>query len=247
MKTLTVLRRSFLFAVIISSLLFFSCNKNNDDTNVDSAGLMAVNLAPGTTVSFASTGSIISPPLPFNSYSGGYIPLYPGPKSIEAYTSSIIVANSSVNLESGKYYSVFLVDTGAALQQVIVEDNFDSLTAASQSFVRYINAIPGTAAMPPNVTISVNGTAVVNESAMFASVSDFTAIDAGDVTITVSNGTDINVSRTITLENQKVYTILISGVVGGTGDNAVQIKYIVNGTVDGTGGRAAGSNAGVIN
>lgn len=236
MKTYSIFVRSFLSAVIISSLLFISCNKNNDDMNIDSAGLMAVNLAPGTTVSFASSGNSISPGLPFNSYTGGYVPLFPGPKSIEAYSSNGLVANNSLNFESGKYYSLFLVDTGSALQQVIVEDNFDSLSTTSQSFVRYINAIPGTTT-PPSITIAVNGTNVVNESAMFATVSDFTAVDAGSVTITVSNGADINLSRTITLESLKVYTLLISGVVGGTGNDALQIKYIVNGTVDATAGR----------
>jgi len=240
MKTYSIFSRSFLSAVIVSALLFISCNKNDDDINVDSAGLMAVNLVPGTTVSFASSGNSISPALPFNSYTGGYVPLLPGLKSIEAYTTNGLAANNSLNFESGKYYSLFLVDTGSALQQVIVEDNFDSLSTTTQSFVRYINAIPGTAT-PPSITIAVNGTNVVNESAMFATVSDFTAIDAGAVTVTVSNGSDINVSRTITVESLKVYTLLISGIVGGTGDDAIQIKFIVNGTVDATGGRLAGS------
>lgn len=240
MKTYLISCRLFFSSIIVSSLLFISCNKNDDDVNVDSAGLMAVNLAPGTTVSFASSGNSISPGLPFNSYTGGYVPLFPGPKSIEAYSATGLVANNSLNFESGKYYSLFLVDTDSALQQVIVEDNLDSLSTTTQSFVRYINAIPGTAT-PPSITIAAKGTNVVNESAMFATVSDFTAVDAGAVTITVSNGSGINVSRTITLESLKVYTLLISGVVGGTGDDAIQIKFIVNGTVDATGGRISGS------
>lgn len=239
MKLYSISSRLFLSAVIISALLFISCNKNDDDIKVDSAGLMAVNLAPGTTVSFASSGNSISPGLPFNSYTGGYVPLFPGPKSIEAYTMNGLAANNSLNFESGKYYSLFLVDTGSALQQVIVEDNFDSLSSTSQVFVRYINAIKG--ATSSSITIAVNGNNVVNEGAMFAKVSDFTAIDAGAVTVTVSNGTDINVSRTITLESLKVYTLLISGVVGGIGNDALQIKYIVNGTVDATAGRTSGS------
>jgi len=240
MKTYRISFGKFFSVAIFSALLFISCNKNDDDINVNSAGLMAVNLAPGTTVSFASSGNSISPGLPFNSYTGGYVPLFPGSKSIEAYTSNGLAANSNVNFESGKYYSLFLVDTGSALQQVIVEDNLDSLSTTSQSFVRYINAIPGTTT-PPSVTIAVNGSNVVNESAMFATVSDFKAIDAGAVTVTVSNGSDINVSRTITFESLKVYTLLISGVVGGTEDDAIQIKYIVNGTVDATAGRTSGN------
>ena len=83
---------------------------------------------------------------------------------------------------------------------------------------------------------------IVNENTTFTSVSDFTAIDAGAVTITVSNGSTVNVTRTITLESQKVYTVLLSGIAGETGDKAPQIKYIVNGTVDGTAGRVSGSS-----
>jgi hypothetical protein len=130
---------------------------------------------------------------------------------------------------------VFLVGTDPNYEHVVVNDNLDSLSSASQAFIRYINAIPDSSS--PTVTISVNSSTVVNEQASFKSVSSFIPVDPGSVTITVSNGGTINVTRTITIEQKKVYTILLIGKPGNTGDTAVQIKYIQNGTVDETAGR----------
>jgi len=83
---------------------------------------------------------------------------------------------------------------------------------------------------------------VVNAPAPYASVSGFTAVNAGDVSVHVSNGSTIDATRTITLEQRKVYTVLLTGVPGGTGDRAVQIKFISNGTVDSETGRSASAS-----
>ena len=49
--------------------------------------------------------------------------------------------------------------------------------------------------------------------------------------IKVSNGSTINKDRTITLEQQKVYTVLLAGVPGSTGNDSLQIRFIENGTL----------------
>ncbi len=82
------------------------------------------------------------------------------------------------------------------------------------------------------MTITANGTKVINTPAGFSSVSDFVAADPGQVTITVKNGSTIDASRTISLEQGKVYTVLLAGVPGATDTTkAVQIKYILNGSL----------------
>ena len=96
--------------------------------------------------------------------------------------------------------------------------------------MRYINAIPDST--KPTVTITANGTNVVNTQAGFSSVSDFVAADPGQVTITVKNNTTIDANRTISLEQGKVYTVLLAGIPGATDTTkAVQIKYILNGSL----------------
>lgn len=224
--------------VLASGMLLTSCLKDNDwDENNNgsdiSAGLMAFNLSTGQSAAgFRIGGNTLTQfPLVYNSYTGVYLPIYPGTRTVDAfsYNSGNTLATSSATFETDKFYSVFLVGD-ATLQNVIVEDNFDGMTANGKAHIRYINAIDDASA--PTVTIASGGTNVVSESASFKSVSNFVTIDAGSANITVSNGGTINANRTITLEANKVYTVLLIGKPGATGDNAVQVKFITNGQVN---------------
>ncbi|HEV7779669.1 MAG TPA: DUF4397 domain-containing protein [Chitinophagaceae bacterium] len=237
-------------AIVSSAVLFTSCNKDDDDTNDTSlAGVMAFNLVPeGKSVGFVSGSRFItSNPMAFNSYTGTYLGVFPGSQTIGAvnFAGGGTLTSQTFNFETDKYYSIFLVGEDPAYEQVIVEDKLAPLATTTQAFVRYINAIPD--ASGPTVTVAVNGTNVINEPAVFKAVSEFTAIDPGAVTITVANGGTISATRTITLEKQKVYTILLSGKPGATGDFAVQIRYIENGSVDGTAGRIGSASIKAIN
>jgi hypothetical protein len=227
-------------------LVFTACNKSNDDnTDVPVAGVIAFNLAPEiSSGSITLSGNVLTAtPLAYGSYTGTYLRVFPGQRPVQAYSSGQpITTAENVNFEAEKYYSLFLVGADSAYRTVTVNDNFDSLTATTgKAFIRYINAIPESSNQ--TVTISSGGLNVVNDNAAFASVSEFVEVDAGDVAINVTNGGSVNVSRTIALESLNVYTVLVSGLPGETGSNAVQIKYITNGVLDGTNASRVGSAA----
>jgi hypothetical protein len=222
-------------ALLFMGVAFSACNKsNNDNPDVPVAGLMAVHLAPDVNrASITLSGNTISNPLSYNSFTGSYLAIYPGSRDVVSYdyNNGSQLATANFNFEADKYYSVFLVGADTGYRNVVVRDNFDSLSAtAGKAYIRYINGIPD--ASSPTVTIASNGSNVVNENAQFASVSDFKEVNAGDVAITVSNGGSINANRTISLEQHKIYTVLLAGLPSGTGDQAVQIKYITNGLLD---------------
>lgn len=233
--------------LVVSILLigtgFSACNKSGlDNSNPNVAGLMAVNLAPDKTVFINISGNILTnSPLGFNNYTGGYLSIYPGNRSVESYDygSGDSIAAASFDFEAEKYYSVFVVGSNGTYQNVIVNDVFDSLsTTGGNAYIRYINAINGS--VNPAVNISANGSDVVNANAAFASVSDFVAVMPGAVDIAVNEGTSINASRTITTEENKVYTVLL--IPGATSSDPAQIKYIVNGTLEDDGQRVASSS-----
>lgn len=235
---------------MIAGLILVSCLKDND-LNDDNpvAGLMAFNLAPdapfvGFTV---SGGNLTASPLAYNSYTGVYRAVYPGAATVEAYNfnSGVSLAASGYTFEDSSYNSVFLVGTSGAYQNVVVKDELTQLTSSDQAYIRYINAIPDSS--NPSVTVSVNGSVVINENAAFKNVSSFTAIDPGEVRIAVSNGSTIDTERIVTLEEKKVYTILLIGKPGDTGETAVQIKYILNGTTDESVNRSNSSSGRPVN
>jgi uncharacterized protein DUF4397 len=235
-----------LFAItslLMAGLLFTACKKSvNGDSNVPVAGLMAFNLSPDKSVTVAISGnSLTNLPLSYTSYTGDYLAIYPGNRTVESYdyTTGSSIASAPFEFEQKKYYSAFVTGANGNYRNVVVNDNFDSLSASSgQAYIRYINAIPDSS--QPAVTISANGSNVISNNAAFASVSDFAAATPGQVSINVSNGGTINVSRTITLEQKKVYTVLLLGIPGSTASSdSIQIRYITNGTLDDIGQKTA--------
>lgn len=215
------------------TILFSACRKSNDTPNIQTAGLMAFNLAPDkNTIGFSLSGSNLTySPLNYSSFTGYYLNIYPGPRTVESYDMSGIVATTAGSFETGKYYSVFLVGANGIYKNVVTHDNIDTLTAPNGvAYIRYINAIPDSS--KPVVTITSAGGNVFSETAGFATISGFAAVAPGDVAVSVSNEGSINANRTITLESKKVYTVLLQGIPGSTEtDKAVQVKFVANGQV----------------
>lgn len=245
-KTLINMKRTFLSTtgyVIMSCLalisLLSSCSKTSDNNqnNQQVSGLMAFNLSPdkqaGLVVAL-SNNSITQSPLTYTNYTGGYINIYPGSRTVQAYdynNTNTAITNSTFNFDNNKYYSLFVVGADTSFRNIIAEDRFDSLSSTNgKAYVRYINAIPDS--INPKVTIAANGTNVVSENAHYTTVSQFVAITPGQVTVTIDNGSSISATRTITLEQQKVYTILLVGKTGTIDPTkTVQIKFIANGSL----------------
>lgn len=224
-------------AFLITGLFLLSaCNKDNDteNTRVPAAYLMTFNMVPDKAAGIAVTLSgngISNQPITFTNYTF-YLNIYTGERQVNAYdaaATSTPLASTSYTFNDSSYYSLFVMGANNTYSNVIVRDNFDSLATTGQAYIRFVNAIPDSS--QSTVTMVAGGSTIVNASAGFKDVSDFVAATPGSVVITASNGGTINVNRTITLEQNRVYTVLLTGVPGGTGDQAVQIKYIENGSL----------------
>ncbi|CAN5727758.1 hypothetical protein BH11BAC3_BH11BAC3_31200 [soil metagenome] len=240
MKSYSFVRKLIipLSGILLFSLLFTACKKDDQPgTTTPVAGLMAFNLTldkPATGITLNGS-NLTNVPLGFSNYTGAYLPIYTGSQVIEAVdiNSNSPFTSDSQNFETDKYYSSFIVGSNGSYKNVIVEDMLDSLAVTTgEAYVRYINAIPDSGSAAPSVTIT-SGANVMDNNASYRSVSAFSKVAVGDAKISVSNGSNINADRTINLENNKVYTILLVGEPGSTNpDKTVQIKYIINGTVN---------------
>ena len=243
-KVLSNFNRSLFlgFAIIGLALLFTGCMKKGDDVDIPSAGLMTFNLAPDQqSVVVALSGSTVSrTPMGYTSFSGLYQNIFIGTRNVESfdYPDENPLASTEFNFENDKYYSAFVVGVNGSYRNVVALDNFDSLSSTSgNAYIRYINAITDTV-NNPSVTISAGGSNVVNDNAAYASVSEFTAVAPGEVSIAVKSGTAIDANRTITVEAKKVYTVLLVGMPGETDEfKKVQIRFIQNGTLTDEGGK----------
>lgn len=233
--------------ILAVGLLFTACKKSNfENNNPDVAGLMAFNLAPDRTIAVSIGGNAVTNnPLAFNNYTGGYLGIFPGSRSVEAYdySSGDTLAAATFDFQAKKYYSSFLLGRDGNYQHVIVNDNFDSLSSSNgQAYVRYINGINGS--VNPNITLTSGGTAVVNTTVGFGTVSEFVSVAPGELAIAVS-GADANANRTINVEAKNVYTILLSS--GASSADPAQIKFVSNGVLaDEVSGQRISSSAQIV-
>jgi hypothetical protein len=227
--------------LLLAAMVFSACTKtgSNSNTNTPIAALMAFNLVPdkaqGLLITVGGT-SISQSALPYTGYTGanGYLNAYTGTTNILAFdysNTTTPIASSSYTFDSSKYYSIFVVGANNVYSNVIVQDDFDNLSAATgKAYVRYINAIPDSS--NPRVTITdISNNSAVNEQAHFTNVSQFVPVTPGALTVTVSNGSTIQVTNTnVSLLAGYVYTVLLSGIPGSVNSStAVQIGYIENG------------------
>jgi hypothetical protein len=228
---------SYAAALLLMVVAFSACKKDsNNNIRTPSAGLMAFNLVPDkASVSYVLSGNrLTNTPLNYNGFTGGYLSVGVGSAEIKAIDPSndSTLATGSASFADSSYYSVFTVGRNGSYHNVVVNDSLNSLVVASgQAYVRFINAIPDSAYMP-KVTISSGDSSIVNTNASFGTISPFTKIRAGSIDVKVSNGDSIAATRTIAVDESKVYTILLTGMPGAADTSrSIQVKYINNGTV----------------
>ncbi|MBO9571950.1 MAG: DUF4397 domain-containing protein [Chitinophagaceae bacterium] len=236
--------RSYLVAAIAllsTGIIFSSCSKNKDNgPQPPAAGVLAFNLAPDQPgISVRLSGNAIhESPIMYGNYTGAYRAIYTGDRPVESFDySSMKPLGAAVNFTflDDKSYSVFVVGAANKYKNVVTLDDVDSTEYSSGSaYVRYINAIVDST-QTADIAVKSGGNAVVNDNAAYTHVSDFKAIPAGDISITFKNG-NLDLSRTINVQANKVYTILLMGLPGaGTDAAKPQIKFVENGVLDSAG------------
>lgn len=226
-----------IFITMMATMVLVSCSKNDDGPdlpNTPSAGLMAFNLAPDrTSVGFALGSNQLGAPLGYTGYTGNYLPINVGSRQVRAFDANNgqTLAINTYTFSDSALYSVFLVGYNGVYRNVIaLDDNATNGTVNAtpgKAWIRYVNAVADTG-VRANVTL-----AGIEEEAAFGVVPPFRAVNAGTVTVGISSDNYFNVSRNITLEENKVYTVLFVGIPGNSDPQlAPQAKYIVNGTAD---------------
>lgn len=222
--------------IFIGITLFTSCLKddNRGDTQPDVAGLMALNLAPDKPlIGVSLSGNKLNSTLPYTSFTGGYVGIFPGKRSTSAFdaNSGNIFATETYTYEPNKYYSLFVTGARGTYKNIIVNDRLDSLSGmAGKSYIRYINAIPDSS--KSLITINDGKDTVISKQVGFSSVSAFVPVNTGEVKIGINNGNSIKATRSITLEERKTYTVLfISDPKDNKIGDSIQIRYIENGTL----------------
>lgn len=237
MKLMNFRALTAMLMFLASGVIFSSCNKmnDNDDNNAAVAGVMGFNMAPDqdAIVMTLDGNAISNSPLGYNNYTGMYVAVYAGNRTFRTYNvnGSIPLTETGVSLDTNKYYSVYFLGTSGNYKHVFAEDKFDEMSGSNgKAYIRYIQAI--TDSTPSRVRITGGGNTWVDEDAGYSQTSAFVAVDPGELNIDLSNSADVDVSRTITVEAKKVYTILFMGISDSNNPElAEQIKFVTNGSL----------------
>lgn len=217
-----------------SAILFSSCKKDNP-VHVPAAGLMVFNLVPdqqGIDVT-ADNNRLFNTPLSYFNYSGNYLPLYTGNRTLQSYAvgNTTTLTTNTATLADSAYYSLFIMGTDGAYKGVLVEDKLDSLPVSTgNAFVRYVNGITGED--DHGVTIEKGSEQIFAGTNKLGFVSSFKEVTPGDISVSVSSEGSEPVTRDIPVVKDGIYTILISGVPNDTDTSkSIKIKYIQNGVI----------------
>lgn len=226
-----------LIGILALTTAFVGCKKDHDDTpEPDVAGLMVFNLIPDQpSVGFSLSGNNLGSPLEYLGYTGGYLSIFPGSRSADAYSGSNgnTLTSEKKTFLAEKYYSLFAVGTDEEYKNIIVNDGLDTLNAEEgHAYVRFVNAITGVEG-PLQVKIEDEDGAntLFEGDADFGDVSDFYSLENGTIAFQVFSGEDTLQTREIELENRKAYTVLLADDEGTEEEPAVQIRYVENGTL----------------
>src|SRR5690606_7041067 len=180
--------RSYLLAVsaaLLCATVFSGCSDDDDDIDVTPvAGLMTLNLAPDqAAVDITLSGNLLpGSPLPYLGYSGVYLNIYAANRPVQTYSylSGSEMAAVTHDFTRDQYYSLFVMGANDNYRNLVVLDNFDSLSSAAASgnaYLRFVNAIPDSS--HPMVTITKDDSAYIGAPAAFGTVSGFAAIPPG--------------------------------------------------------------------
>jgi Domain of unknown function (DUF4397) len=169
-----------------------------------------------------------------------YIGLDPGEKTFAiAPIGGTSLLDAKATVEAGKSYSVFAVDSLSRLGALVVEDNFPTPENKKASF-RFVHLIPNA---PTVDVIRVRGakdTIVLFSNINYRSATAFTSVDTS-VGTTGAFKTDYLVRLSSTkavvsaaswtagaFANGRIYTLVATGFVGGTGTKVVNKSLVTN-------------------
>jgi hypothetical protein len=224
------LKMSF-FALAVATLSFTSCGDKDEPTPVvtETTNVRVIHAspdAPGVDV-LVDDVKVNTAALTFPN-STDYLKVKVGKRGVKVNASGTTntVINASLDILSGKNYSVFAGDVLAKIGAVVLEDDLTA-PAAGKAHVRFVHLSPDA----PAVDIAARGGAVVFPNVAFKGSTKFTPLDAGSYNLDVRVAGTTNVALAlpaITLEAGKIYTVFAKGLLTGTGDKALGAQIIVN-------------------
>lgn len=214
---------TFLFFAVLS---LSSCLKNQDAVVIPVAYF---NVVHASTNAGALQFSLDNNRQNYNNFDyrnyTGYLNAYTGNRSFKLYKKyeNNVLESASVQLDEGKSYSMFIVDTADKMETVLLRD---SSRAPGQDSVRirFANMSPDV----PAVDLYIQGAATpIATHVSYKSANDFASLKAAnDVVFEIKaagQNTVLATSEKVNLLNRQYYTVLATGYQGLSNDGKLRV------------------------
>lgn len=214
--------------LLVLSVGFFSCSKlDRDYEPIQVSGLNVIHASPTLELLDVYVDNSRTNQADFEFGDKiGYLSAYSGNRSF-----NVTKKNSLTSLKSLSYtlkpqmgYSLFVVNTLANVELLMLEDNLEK-PATGKAKIRFVNLSPDGGSL----SLNVNGapTDLVANKA-FKEFSTFELVDAAEnVTLNIKNATGGAIETTITnvkLEDGKIYTVYAKGLKANNDDTRFSAK-----------------------
>jgi hypothetical protein len=210
----------------LAALVFFvsGCLDNKDD-NVQPVPVGYVSLyhaapnAPGLDIS-VDNRKINSQPFDYSSYSG-YLNFYTGNRhvTVSAVNANNALADTTIDVQEGKAYSVFIINRFANIETLVVRDSA-AIPASGKAMVRFVQLSPDAPALDVKIAGSSGDSWFTN--APFKQASAFKEVDASTYSFEIHQAGSSDVLATVnsaTLNPGGYYTIVARGFVNPPSGN----------------------------
>lgn len=229
----------FIAILAISAVILTSCGDDSSTTGSSSAlpklrvlHLSQANAAVDVEVddSVIVNGLTYGEASPYREYS-------PGSRIIKVTPSALdtpVYLEDSIDLETDLEYTVFLINNAGAVEEIHSAD--DRTTIVDQAKIRFVHAIPDGAAYDIKFDSGFGGAVTQFGNVGFHDITDYHQINGTDYGIVVSPTGVIDTLLAydpITIENEKVYTIVAYGTVDAGDTWPINIRVFEDGG-DGT-------------
>lgn len=167
---------------------------------------------------------ITSQPFKYTNYSG-FLNFYTGNRQLRftSYNAANALLDTTINFQTSKAYSLFLINEANKLKTLVVQDNID-VPSAGKALVRLIHLSPDAAEVDLNID---NSSSILFSEISFKEASAFQEVNPGTRTLqlkpTGENDVLINLPDII-IQPDKRYTIVIRGFVSPPAGNNNELK-----------------------
>lgn len=220
-----------LLATLLAPLMLFVVACDDDDNPIlpqPEAQVLVVHASPDAPgVDLLVDNAVAGTNLTFPNNTG-YLNVPAGTRNVKVNvtSTSTTVIEADLNLEDGRAYSVFAIDSVANISALVLADDL-SAPASGKAHVRFVHLSPNA----PAVDITLTDGTIVFGNTAFSEFKGFTPLDAGTYNLQVrvaGTSTVVLDLPNIALANGKIYTVFAKGFVGGTGAQALGAEIIAN-------------------